>query len=144
MRRCRWWAANGEPRPLLGREDLDRALRACGTWVRTDVRLVDLRLPFQNVETIDGSVPSGLIAADVSIVAFRAGDAHLGGLVVVTDNAVRERPGSKLAWQATHDALTGLPNRGPLASGSRCRSSTPAAPTPGHRSCSSTWTGSST
>lgn len=105
---------DGEPRPLLGREDLDRALRA-GTWVRTDVRLVDQRHAFQNVETIDGSVPAGLIAADVSIVAFRAGDAHLGGLVVVTDNAVREEARSKLAWQATHDALTGLPNRALLA-----------------------------
>jgi len=105
---------DGEPRPLVGRDELDRALRS-GRWVRSDVRLVDARVPFQNVETIDGSVPPGLIAADVAIVAFRAGDAHLGGLVVVSDNAVREEARSKLAWQASHDALTGLPNRTLLA-----------------------------
>ena len=105
---------DGEPRPLVGRDELDRALRA-GRWVRNDVQLVDARQPFKNVEPIDGGVPSGLIAADVAIVAFRAGDAHLGGLVVVTDNAVREEARSKLAWQATHDALTGLPNRTLLA-----------------------------
>ena len=105
---------DGEPRPLLGREDLDRALRS-GTWTRTDVRLVDPRQPFQHVETVDGSVPAGIIAADVSVVAFRSGDAHFGGLVVVTDNAVREEARTKLAWQATHDALTSLPNRSLLA-----------------------------
>jgi len=105
---------DGEPRPLVGRDELDRALRA-GRWVRNDVRLVDGRVPFQNVETVDGSVPVGVIAADVAIVAFRAGDAHLGGLVVVSDNAVREEARSKLAWQASHDALTSLPNRTLLA-----------------------------
>jgi diguanylate cyclase (GGDEF)-like protein len=105
---------DGEPRPLLGRDDLDRALRS-GTWTRTDIRLVDPRHTFQHVETADGGVPVGIIAADVSIVAFRSGDAHLGGLVVVTDNAIREEARTKLAWQATHDSLTSLPNRSLLA-----------------------------
>jgi diguanylate cyclase (GGDEF)-like protein len=101
---------DGEPRPLVNRDELDRALRA-GQWVRNDVRLADPRRPFQNVETSDGTLPAGIIAADVAIVAFRAGETHLGGLVVVTDNAAREEARSRLAWQASHDGLTSLPNR---------------------------------
>ncbi len=101
---------DGEPRPLVNREELDRALRS-GQWVRTDVRLADPRRPFQYVETSDGTLPAGVIAADVAIVAFRAGETHLGGLVVVTDNAAREEARSRLAWQASHDGLTSLPNR---------------------------------
>jgi diguanylate cyclase (GGDEF)-like protein len=101
---------DGEPRPLVSRDELDRALRA-GRWVRNDIRLVDPRVAYQHLETPDGTIPAGVIAADVAIVAFRAGDAHLGGLVVVTDNAIREEARSKLAWQASHDALTSLPNR---------------------------------
>ena len=36
---------DGEPRPLVGRAELDQALRS-GRWVRNDIHLVDPRTPY--------------------------------------------------------------------------------------------------
>ena len=70
-----------------------------GRWSRNDVRLL----------SADGS--DRTIAADVVIVPFTEHDVCVGGLVIVTDNADREAARERLAWQASHDPLTGLVNR---------------------------------
>jgi len=89
---------DGVSRPMLPIAELDDVLLG-GRWARNDVRLL----------SADGSDRS--VAADVVIVPFTEHDVCVGGLVIVTDNADREAARARLAWQASHDPLTGLVNR---------------------------------
>ncbi len=89
---------DGVSRPMLPIAELDDVLLG-GRWSRNDVRLL----------STDGSDRS--VAADVVIVPFTEHDVCVGGLVIITDNADREAARDRVAWQASHDPLTGLVNR---------------------------------
>jgi diguanylate cyclase (GGDEF)-like protein len=100
---------DGAPRPMLATTELDDVLLS-GTWGRTDVRLVNAA-GRALMDAGDPVTSEHLVAADVSIVPFTQDDLCVGGLVLVTDNAEREAARERLAWQASHDPLTGLVNR---------------------------------
>ncbi len=101
---------DGGARPMLPIAELDDVLLG-GRWVRNDVRLVSAT----GRELLnDGATQVSadhLVAADVVIIPFTDDDLCVGGLVIVTDNAEREAARERLAWQASHDPLTGLQNR---------------------------------
>lgn len=100
---------DGSPRPMLATAELDDVLLA-GRWARTDVRLVSAAGREALAE--GAAIGAGhLVAADVSIVPFTQDDVCVGALVIITDNAEREAARERLAWQASHDPLTGLVNR---------------------------------
>jgi diguanylate cyclase (GGDEF)-like protein len=109
---------DGVRRALLDRSDLDDALRQ-GRWEGHDVVLHPRAGDEAAADDLGGDPrpdPAGelderpRISADVVIVPFAEGD-ELGGLVVVDDNAERDRARERLAWQASHDPLTGVVNR---------------------------------
>ncbi len=101
---------DGAARPMLAIAELDDVLLE-GHWVRNDVHLVSA----SGRALIEGGASQmtseHLVAADVVIIPFNDDDICVGGLVVVTDNAERESARERLAWQASHDPLTGLQNR---------------------------------
>ncbi len=101
---------DGVARPMLPIAEIDDVLLG-GRWVRNDIRLVSAsgRAMIDVGATQVG--PEHLVAADVVIIPFNHDDVCVGGLVIVTDNAEREAARERLAWQASHDPLTGLQNR---------------------------------
>ncbi len=83
-------------RRLLGADDLLRCL-ADGGWSGSDLTAVG---------------PAGRpFPTDCTVVPFHSDDRVTGAVVVLTDTSDRETARARLAWQATHDALTELPNR---------------------------------
>jgi diguanylate cyclase (GGDEF)-like protein len=89
---------DGAPRALFANQGIEDIL-SLGRWTRNDVRLVS------------ESAPDHVVRGDIAVVPFDTDDSCLGGLVIVTDNAEREAARERLAWQASHDPLTGLANR---------------------------------
>jgi len=101
---------DGGARPMLPIAELDDVLLG-GRWARNDVRLVSAA-GRELLRNGAGLVPADrVVAADVAIIPFSDDDVCVGGLVIVTDNAEREAARERLAWQASHDPLTGLVNR---------------------------------
>ncbi len=93
-------ATEESARPLMNREELESVLLQ-RRWNIDGVRLRPMNQePFP---------------ADLVIAPFAANQspAHevSGAVVVITDNSTRDATLAQLQWQATHDALTGLPNR---------------------------------
>lgn len=103
---------DGGARPVLPVAELDDVLLE-GRWSRQDIRIVSA----DGLRALGGPpegspVPADLLVpADVSVVPFVRDDVCVGGLVVVNDNTERESARERLAWQASHDPLTGLVNR---------------------------------
>jgi Amt family ammonium transporter len=89
---------DGGPRALFANQGIEDVL-SLGRWTRNDVQLVS------------ASAPDQVVRGDIAVVPFDEDDSCLGGLVIVTDNAEREAARERLAWQASHDPLTSLPNR---------------------------------
>ncbi|MCB0999093.1 MAG: EAL domain-containing protein [Acidimicrobiales bacterium] len=100
---------DGTPRPLLPAAELDDVLLD-GGWSRTDVHLLGAA---GRLLLADGGVvgPAELVTADVTLVPFHDHEVCVGALVTIIDHAEREAAREQLAWQASHDPLTGLANR---------------------------------
>ncbi len=93
---------DGATRPLFVNQTIEDVL-GLGRWTRNDVRFM----------SATSSEP--VVRGDIVVIPFDADDSCLGGLVIVTDGAEREAARERQAWQATHDLLTGLPNRAMVA-----------------------------
>ncbi|MCU1361209.1 MAG: putative Diguanylate kinase, partial [Ilumatobacteraceae bacterium] len=106
---------DGTAHPLITRSDLEDEL-AQGRFERHDVLLRTHPLGLDDAliddaHIDDQAIVAQTVTADIVVVPFGVDDAELGGLVMITDNAERERARGWLAWQAAHDPLTGLANR---------------------------------
>jgi Amt family ammonium transporter len=118
-------AANPEAVRLLGDHDLVvgrplwELLALSARSDRARHRLLDAAC-LQDALANGGWAASDLMAVgpagrpfptDCTVVPFHADDRVAGAVVVLADNSEREAARARLAWQATHDALTSLPNR---------------------------------
>ena len=101
---------DGQLRPIVPLAELDDVLLG-GRWERHDVRLVSVGGREQLRTGAAAVLPEHLVAADVALIPFTDGDVCVGGLLIITDNAERESARERMAWQASHDQLTGLVNR---------------------------------
>jgi diguanylate cyclase (GGDEF)-like protein/PAS domain S-box-containing protein len=87
---------------VIHAEDLPDVLAACGQVIRAGVQ-----------QQVTFRVQTGLFVrwATAKFVPLVAGDARTGWIATVDDVTDRRRAESDLAHRATHDPLTGLPNR---------------------------------
>lgn len=104
-------AGDGELTPLVGPVEMEHAMTE-HQWKRSDAKLLSALGRAHLLHHGPSPWTKDLVvSADVVVVPFADDDQNLGGLVVLHDNAERELARERLAWQASHDPLTSLPNR---------------------------------